>query len=211
VTNPPDPWTPGSDDDHWRQNEEQIDAPEPDAPVEPAATTEPIAASPAEPPPAAAPAPPTTPYPQPPYGQPAQGYGQPTYGQQPVPQPPYGAPGYGSAPAYGAPGYGPPGYATPGYGPTPTPHPSAQTVMILGLVGLVGSFICGITIFICPFAWVMGGRVRREIDASGGTLGGREQATVGYVCGIIGTVLLVLGALAVVALFSIPLVVTSTS
>ena len=82
--------------------------------------------------------------------------------------------------------------------------------MILGLVGLVGSFICGITIFICPFAWIMGGRVRREIDASGGTLGGREQATVGYVCGIIGTVLLVLGALAIVVLFSIPLFVTST-
>ncbi len=214
VTNPPDPWTPGSDDDLWRQNEEQIAAPQPDAPVEPAAPTEPIAASPHESP--AAPAPPTTPYPQPPYSQPPysqppysqpvtasrpQGYGPPAYGQQPVPQPPV---------SYGAPGYGAPGYAAPGYGPTLTPHPSAQTVMILGLVGLVGSFICGITIFICPFAWIMGGRVRREIDASGGTLGGREQATVGYVCGIIGTVLLVLGALAVVALFSVPIFISST-
>ena len=29
VTNPPDPWTPGSDDDLWRQNEEHIAPPEP--------------------------------------------------------------------------------------------------------------------------------------------------------------------------------------
>lgn len=89
-------------------------------------------------------------------------------------------------------------------------HPSAQTAMILGLVGLIGTFLCGITIFLCPFAWVMGGRVKREIDASGGTLGGRDQAMVGYVTGIIGTVLLGLGVVAL-AFFLVLAVATSTT
>lgn len=143
-------------------------------------------------------------YGQPPYGQPP--YGQPGYGQ-PGPQPPYGQPPYGEPsgqPAYGAPV--PPGYAL----PAAPDHPNANTAMVLGLVGLVGTFVCGITIFLCPFAWVLGARVKREIDASGGTLGGRDKAMVGYVTGIIGTVLLVLGVLALVAFLGL-VVVTGSS
>src|SRR5688572_27935872 len=113
--------------------------------------------------------PPTTPYPQQPTPQgwqpgwqeswqptsggppPGQPPGQPPYGQPPNPQVPYGAP-------------------PPTYGPIVPDHPQATTVLILGIVGIV---VCGVA---APFAWVMGNRVIREIDASGGTLGGRSNA-----------------------------------
>ena len=81
------------------------------------------------------------PYAQPQYGQPQYGQaygGQPVYGQDPSGQ-------AGSTPAYGY------GYAAP-----PQKHPSAQTAMVLGLVGLVGFFLCGITLVLSPFAWRMG-------------------------------------------------------
>jgi len=70
---------------------------------------------------------------------------------------------------------------------------------VLGLVGLIGFFFCGITIVLCPFAWAKGAQARREIDASQGTLGGRDLATVGFVTGIIGTVILGLALLAIIA------------
>ena len=43
----------------------------------------------------------------------------------------------------------------------------------------------------------------REIDASQGRLGGREQANAGRIMGIIGTVLLALGILLVLGLFAL--------
>ena len=141
--------------------------------------------------------PPTTPYPQQPAPQGWQPGWQPTWqpttgdpaaGQQPQapygqpPQVPYGAP---QAPTYGA------------FAPD---HPQATLVLILGILGLV---LCQV---ISPFAWVMGNRVIREIDASGGTMGGRSSANAGRICGIIGTalfglaLLLVAGAIVVAIL-----------
>jgi hypothetical protein len=113
------------------------------------------------------------------YGQPP--YGQPPYGQPPAGQVPYGAP---QAPTYGA------------FAPD---HPQATLVLVLGILGLV---FCQ---FVSPFAWVMGNRVIREIDASGGTMGGRSSANAGRICGIIGSVLfgvglLFVGGLVVVAI-----------
>ena len=148
--------------------------------------------------------PPSQPYGQPGYGQQPSGqpgyqqpgYGQPGYGQQPYGQPGYGQPGYGQQP-YGQPGYGgPPG----AYGqPLPT-HPSATTAMVLGLVGLAGIVLCGgLTLVLSPFAWVMGGRAVKEIDAQPGRYAGRDQAQGGRIMGIVGTVLLVLGVLAIIA------------
>lgn len=88
-----------------------------------------------------------------------------------VPQPsPYG--GYG--------GYGPTGVP---WGPPPD-HPQATTSLVLGILGLV---LCQV---LSPFAWVTGGRTVREIDASGGRLGGRSNANAGRICGIVGTVIL---------------------
>ena len=66
-------------------------------------------------------------------------------------------------------------------------HPSATTALVLGILGLV---LCQV---LSPFAWVIGGRAVREIDASQGTLGGRGSANAGRVLGIVGTALLVVG------------------
>jgi hypothetical protein len=89
------------------------------------------------------------------------------------PQPPYGTP-----PPYGY-----------GY-PVPPNHPQATTILVLGILGCVCCSPCG------PFAWVMGHRALKEIDSSGGTVGGRGRVLAGYICGIIATVLLILGVVA---------------
>ena len=92
-------------------------------------------------------------------------------------QPPYGGqPPYGSAP--------PPG----GYGSQEN-HPKSTTALVLGILGVV---CCSIA---APFAWSIGKKTVAEIDASGGQLGGRSQAQAGYILGIVGTVLLILGIL----------------
>lgn len=91
----------------------------------------------------------------------------------------------------------PPGYGPPGYGAYPPPapnHPQATTVLVLGILGIV---VCGL---IGPFAWNMGNRAVREIDASGGRWGGRTEANVGRILGIVSTALLVGGLLVVIAL-----------
>ncbi|MCP9622326.1 DUF4190 domain-containing protein [Nocardia otitidiscaviarum] len=82
-----------------------------------------------------------------------------------------------SYPSYGYPAYG--------YGPPPD-HPQATTILVLGILGLVLCQLLG------PVAWIMGSKARREIDASGGTLGGRGNVTAGYVCGIVATCLMLL-------------------
>ena len=120
----------------------------------------------------------------PPYGeqQPPNYYG----GQQPPPgYPPYG---YGQSP-----------YAA------PPDHPSTTTVLILGILGLVACQV------LSPFAWVMGNRVVREIDASGGQLGGRSMANAGRICGIIGTVLLIFSVALVLLFLVIGIGAMSTS
>jgi hypothetical protein len=106
---------------------------------------------------------------------------QPTY-QPYSPQPPYGAP---QQPAYGY-----------GY-PVRPDHPQATTALVLGLVALAGGFVCVLPILAGPFAWVVGARVRREIDQDQ-RYGGRDRATAGMVMGIIATGLLALGVLFVV-------------
>ena len=115
----------------------------------------------------------------PPYGeqQPPNPYGQPApgYGQQPPGQPPYQA--YGQQPQYG-----------------PRDHPQATLILVLGIIGLVACQVLSV------FAWVMGNKVVKEIDASGGQLGGRSTANAGRICGIVGTVLLGL-SIAVLLLF----------
>ena len=60
-------------------------------------------------------------------------------------------------------------------------------VLVLGILGLV---CCGL---LAPVAWVMGKNVVGEIDANPHRYGGRGQANAGRICGIIGTILLVLG------------------
>jgi hypothetical protein len=127
---------------------------------------------------------------QQPYGQPPSGeYSQ--YGQ--YGQPPYGQPAYGQSP-YGQP---PMGYAP--------DHPKATTALVLGILGLV---VCGV---IAPFAWRIGRRTLDEIDGSHGQLGGRGTAQAGYVLGIIGTVVLLLGLLGGLLLIALTIASVSTN
>lgn len=65
-------------------------------------------------------------------------------------------------------------------------HPQTTTVLVLGILSLVVCQVIG------PFAWSMGNRVIREIDASGGRLGGRETVNIGRILGIVATALLAL-------------------
>jgi hypothetical protein len=68
-------------------------------------------------------------------------------------------------------------------------HPKAATALVLGTLGLI---TCQV---LSPFAWAIGRRAVKEIDASNGWIGGRSQAQTGYILGVIGTVILGLGLL----------------
>ncbi len=103
----------------------------------------------------------------------------------------------------------PPSGAPPPYGyghPAPPYHPRAITVLVLGILGVAMFYPLG------PFAWVMGRRALKEIDSSGGTIGGRGLVLTGYICGIVATAVLALivvtlvavGAFLVVTLHHIP-------
>ena len=101
------------------------------------------------------------------------------------------------------PGPGQPGQPGPaGWVPAPGPpdHPDATRALVLGLVALVGGLACLLPLVVGPFAWAVGRRALRDIDAQPGRWGGRNQATAGYVTGVVATVLLVLGVVAVAAL-----------
>ncbi|MGP4099331.1 DUF4190 domain-containing protein [Nonomuraea sp. KM90] len=77
------------------------------------------------------------------------------------------------------PDYGP-GY----YGPPPQSHPSGTTILVLGILSLV---VCT---FIGPFAWSMGTKALREIDASGYVYENRGHVQAGRICGIISSIML---------------------
>ncbi|MGW4244096.1 hypothetical protein [Nocardia sp. NPDC004722] len=119
------------------------------------------------------------------------------FNKQQQPQQPMGY-GYDQPQAYDQPqGYNPqPGY-NPGY-PQPTPgyypqyygapqpdHPQAVIVLVLGIMSLVFCQLLG------PVAWVMGTRARKEIQASGGAIGGSGMVTAGWICGIVSSSLMI--------------------
>lgn len=98
----------------------------------------------------------------------------------------------------------------PGYGYQRANHSGATTSMVLGIVALaclpLAFMCCGITLpgmLTAPFAWVIGARAKREIDAQPGRYGNRGSAEAGVVMGIIGTVLGVLAVAAVVLFFGL--------
>lgn len=114
------------------------------------------------------------------------------YPQGPPPQ--YGS-GRG---AYGDPAYGAPGG---GYGPPQVEHPQGTVVLVLGILAIVACQILG------PFAWVMGNRAMKEIDATPGRYSNRGLVNAGRICGIVGSVLLgvylVAGILYVIVLVAV--------
>ncbi len=108
--------------------------------------------------------------------------GQTPYPQQPYPpQQPYG------------------GYVA------PPNQKDAVTSLVLGIVSLVMcGFVTGIP------AMILGRRAKREIEASGGALGGAGLATAGFVTGLIGTLLTCLTGLLVVGVFALGGTLSST-
>ncbi|GGB19364.1 hypothetical protein GCM10011492_06500 [Flexivirga endophytica] len=120
--------------------------------------------------------------------------GNPQYGTPDYNSPQYGAPQEGSQ--YGAQPYGSPQYGTPDkqgnpYGaPVPQEHDKSTLIMILGILAIP---CCGL--FTGIPAIIMGRQALAQIDSSGGMLGGRGKVQAGFICGIIGTVLSVLGVI----------------
>lgn len=101
--------------------------------------------------------------------------------------------------------YQPP-YPPPGGAPyAPPEHPQATLVLVLGILGLALCQVLG------PVAWVMGHRARKEIAASGGTIGGNTQVTVGWALGIAATLLLVLSIVVLVVIVAIAMIGIGTT
>jgi hypothetical protein len=71
----------------------------------------------------------------------------------------------------------------------PRDHPQTTTILILGICGLVLCQVLG------PFAWSMGNKALKEIDGSGGQLGGRDMVNVGRILGMVSTIILVVAVL----------------
>lgn len=74
-------------------------------------------------------------------------------------------------------------------------HPQGTTILVLGILSIV---ICQ---FLGPFAWVMGRKALAEIDSSGRTYTNRTIIKAGMICGIVGTVLLILTVVYLVFVF----------
>ncbi|MCB9914327.1 MAG: DUF4190 domain-containing protein [Planctomycetes bacterium] len=68
-------------------------------------------------------------------------------------------------------------------------------ILILGICSLV---ICG---FLGPVAWIMGKNDIAQIDSGRMDPEGRGMTQAGMICGIIGTVFLIIGFLWVIAVF----------
>jgi hypothetical protein len=70
----------------------------------------------------------------------------------------------------------------------PVEHPNATAVLWLGAASL---FCCGL---LGPVSWALGKRALDQIEESGGAYGGRTQVLVGYILGIVGTILMIIWA-----------------
>lgn len=123
---------------------------------------------------------------------PNDGSGYPQYGNPQGGQ--YGAPQqggqYGAQP-YGSPQYGAPQQGSPYGGGAPVPqgeHSKSTLILVLGILSIV---CCGL--FTGIPAIIMGRQAQQEIESSGGALGGAGKVKAGFICGIIGTVLSVIG------------------
>jgi hypothetical protein len=88
-------------------------------------------------------------------------------------------------------------FAAPPYGAAQTRADGAIPALVLGIIGLVFCPLCA------PFAWVLGRRAEQQVDASGGILAGRGEATAGKILGIISCVLSALFILLFIALIGV--------
>ncbi len=70
-------------------------------------------------------------------------------------------------------------------------HPKAQKALVLGIVALGGTFFLVLPVFLSPYAWYYGAKVKREMAATPGRWSGGGDAGAGMILGIVGSVLLV--------------------
>jgi tetratricopeptide (TPR) repeat protein len=78
----------------------------------------------------------------------------------------------------------------------------ASTIFALGIVGIAGGFSCGLPMVCAPIAWIMGNKALARIDELGNVPESmQQQVRTGRTLGIVGTVLLALGALALILIF----------
>lgn len=91
----------------------------------------------------------------------------------------------------------PPGAQPPPAGWPPPKHPQATTVLVLGILGLV---LCQV---LSPFAWSMGNKAQKEIRANPTAFSGDGEINAGRILGIIGTAILGLSLLFLLAMLVI--------
>jgi hypothetical protein len=89
----------------------------------------------------------------------------------------------------------PPPPPPPPYAAAPANHPRATLILVLGILSIP---CCGL--FTGIPAIILGNTARNEIAASGGTIGGQGLVNAGFICGIIGTVLSVVGIIVNIAI-----------
>jgi hypothetical protein len=134
------------------------------------------------------------------------------FGSEP-PRDPFGRPAGGDAypPASGDPSTPPPPKAEDAWRSGPAPPPSGQwaappanakadgaiAALVLGILGILLCPLCA------PVAWGLGRKAERLVDASGGMLAGRGEATAGKILGMIGVAFIVLGIVAFIVLVAI--------
>lgn len=81
---------------------------------------------------------------------------------------------------------GPGGYGSSGSMPGMQPeYPQGTTILVLGIVSLVCCSLAG------PVAWYMGSQARKDIAASPTGYSNSNLVTIGWVMGIISTVLMI--------------------
>jgi uncharacterized membrane protein YjgN (DUF898 family) len=106
------------------------------------------------------------------------------------PQPPWG-----STPP-------PPGFIAYGQFGQTREHPQGTTILVLGILSLV---VCGV---LGPFAWSMGNKALREMDAGAAVWSNRGNVNAGRVCGIISTCLILAAVMFFVVIIAIAALTT---
>ncbi|MDO7868661.1 DUF4190 domain-containing protein [Nocardioides jiangxiensis] len=86
--------------------------------------------------------------------------------------------------------------------PAPPNDGGAIAAFVLGIIGIVGMCGYGFSLLLSPVALVLGRTSMKRIDSSQGQVAGRGFAQAGFIMGIIGTVLLVLGVIAAAVFFA---------
>lgn len=77
----------------------------------------------------------------------------------------------------------------------PRPHPQSTVILVLGILSVIFCQLTG------PFAWYMGSKAMKEIEANPGMYSGEGEVRIGQILGIVGTILLVLIPLAFMMFF----------